>query len=60
MFPLGVSTEDACMIERMNSEARIRQEAEDSASILRLLEMDHVLARGKPTSLDELKKAQDA
>lgn len=59
-FPLGVPDDDTREIREMKPVARMKKMAEDSASVLRLMEVAHVLARGEFVSMAELRKARDA
>lgn len=58
-FPLSVSLVKIHVIEQMSANARVKQLAKEGASMLRVLEMAHVLARGESVSPSELKKVKD-
>lgn len=58
-FPLSVSPTDTQTIEQMDPSTRVKQLVDDNTSMIQVLEMAQVLARGGTVSATDLKKAQD-
>lgn len=58
-FPLIVSPTDVQKIEEMDTISRMKQLADDGASMVRVLEMAQVLAKGGNVLGAALKKAED-
>lgn len=58
-FPLSVSLADALKNEEMDPSARMKQMADDGASMVKVLEMEQVFAQGGTVSAADLKKDED-